>query len=308
MATKQSQKEDSAAKASGKKGGGGGGVSATPNEPDWFDSVTGTNDFERQSWRDNFNGGKAAGDFTGNVNAQLDRERSENFGATVSGSSTQYSAAELQAFVQSLPNSVQAEIRGGTPGLPQQTVAANASSVQAPMRSSGLAQSVMQGAFGNTVAPELMDLALGGADWRANPFWSNAEDVETRHGDVGSAIYAPFSIGADLGHNAARMYFGENYMSLKPQQRLGILGNHAQQAVKAGAQSAENAFLQSFFGGMSAIEDWGRRNRAAELAGQQAAQESAAAWDLRVQLMEEEEQRRNEPKWSGNVVAAPVHW
>lgn len=274
---------------------------------DWFDTVTGTNDFERQSWRDNFNEGKAAGDITGNVNARLDRERSENLGATVSGSSTQYSAGELAQYVAGLPAQAQAQLRGAATGLPQQAVAANASGVQAPLRSQGLAASVMQGAFGSTLAYKPMDLALGGSDWRANPFWSNAEDVETRSGDVGAAIYAPFVMGVDLGHNAARMYFGEKYASLTPSQRLDILGRDAQQVVKAGAQSAEQAMLGAFFGGMSAIEDWGRSNRAAELAGQQAAQESAAAWDLRVELMNEEENRRNEPKWSGNVVEAPVY-
>lgn len=308
MASKGSQKQDSSNSASQKKSGGGGGVQATPNEPDWFDTVTGTNDFERQSWRDNFNGGKAAGDFTGNVNAQLERERSENYGATVSGSSTQYSAAEINAMVAALPERVQAEIRGAAQGLPEQAVAANAKGGAAGARPTGVATGMFQGAFGNTLAYKPMDLAVGGADWRAHPFWSNAEDVETRHGDVGAALYAPFSIGADVGHNAARMYFGDNYMSLSPSQRLDILGRDAQQAVSAGAQSAGQSMLGAFFGGMAAIENWGRRNRAAELAGQQAAQESAAAWDLRVELMEQEEARRNEPKWSGNVVAAPVHW
>lgn len=60
----------------------------------WFNDVTGTNDYERQSWRDNFNGGEAAGDLTGNVNRQLDAERAAFQGATWSGSSSQYSALE----------------------------------------------------------------------------------------------------------------------------------------------------------------------------------------------------------------------
>jgi hypothetical protein len=60
----------------------------------YFNDVTGTSDFERQSWRDSYNGGRAAGDITGNVNRQLDRER-DAFGTTWSGSSSQYSALEL---------------------------------------------------------------------------------------------------------------------------------------------------------------------------------------------------------------------
>lgn len=307
MASKASQKESKAEKASEKKSGGG-GVQATPNEPDWFDSVTGTNDFERQSWRDNFNGGYAAGDFTGKVNAQLQRERSENHGATVSGSSTQYSAAEINAMVASMPERTQAEIRGAAQGAPQQMVTANANGGGVGARATGVATGVFQGAYGNEMAYKPMDLAWGGFPWRAKPNTSNTEDGETRYGDAVSAIMGFGVLGQDIGHNMARLYFGENYTTLSPSQRLGILGNDAQQRVKGAAESAGDSLLQSFFGGMSAIEDWGRRSRAAELAGEQAAQESAAAWDLRVELMEAEEARRNEPKWSGNVVSAPVHW
>lgn len=307
MATKSKEKESKAEKASEKKSGGG-GVQATPNEPDWFDSVTGTNDFERQSWRDNFNGGHAAGDFTGNVNAQLQRERGENHGATISGSSTQYSAAEINALVAALPERTQAEMRGAAQGLPQQGVIATSQGVPAGARATGAATGVFQGAFGNSMAYKPMDLVYGGFPWMAKPNVSNAEDAETRYGDLVSAAAGVAILGQDLGHNAARMYFGENYASLTPSQRMGILGKDAQARVKGAAESAGESMLQSFFGGMSAIEEWGRRNRAAELAGEQAAQESAAAWDLRVELMEAEEARRNEPKWSGNVVTAPVHW
>lgn len=51
--------------------------------------------FAQQSWRDSFNGGKAAGDWTGNHNARLDAERAAFGGATWSGSSTQPSAFQL---------------------------------------------------------------------------------------------------------------------------------------------------------------------------------------------------------------------
>lgn len=307
MASKQSQKEASASKSESKKGGGA-SVSSSYSEPDWFDTVTGTNDFERQSWRDNFNGGKAAGDWTGNVNASLQSERDQNYGATVSGSSTQYSAAEVQAMVAQLPERVQAEMRGAAQGLPQQAVTANSQSAPAGARPAGVATGVFQGAFGSSMAYKPMDLVYGGFPWLAKPNVSNAEDAETRYGDLVSAAAGVAILGQDLGHNAARMYFGENYSALTPSQRLNILGSDAQAAVKKGAESAGQTLLQSFFGGMQAIEDWGRRNAQIEQAAQQAAQESAAAWDLRVELMEAEEARRNEPKWSGNVVAAPVHW
>lgn len=61
----------------------------------WFNEVTGTNDYERQSWRDSYNGGRAAGDLTGATNARLREERAAFQGATWSGSSTQPSALEL---------------------------------------------------------------------------------------------------------------------------------------------------------------------------------------------------------------------
>lgn len=61
----------------------------------WFNEVTGTNDYERQSWRDNFNGGRAAGDLTGATNARLDAERDAFQGTTWTGSSSQPSALQL---------------------------------------------------------------------------------------------------------------------------------------------------------------------------------------------------------------------
>lgn len=50
--------------------------------------------YQAQSWRDSYNGGRAAGDFTGTVNNRLDREREAFQGHTWSGSSTQLSALE----------------------------------------------------------------------------------------------------------------------------------------------------------------------------------------------------------------------
>lgn len=53
-------------------------------------SFGGMTEYQRQSWRDNFNGGRAAGDWSGSVNARLDRERAVLGGFnTVSGSSWQ---------------------------------------------------------------------------------------------------------------------------------------------------------------------------------------------------------------------------
>lgn len=42
---------------------------------EWMESVTGRSNSEHQAWRDNFNGGWAAGDFTGNVNRGIAEQR-----------------------------------------------------------------------------------------------------------------------------------------------------------------------------------------------------------------------------------------
>lgn len=99
----------------------------------YFNSVTGMNDYERQSWRDSYNGGRAAGDLTGNTNARLDAERDAFQGATVSGSSTQPNFIEL---AQAMGGPGYAAISSG----PQSSVSSgpgNAVVVTAPRKSSG---------------------------------------------------------------------------------------------------------------------------------------------------------------------------
>lgn len=290
----------------GKSSGGGYDYGGT-----YFDTVTNSNDFRRQSWRDNYNDGKAAGDLTGNVNRRLDAERDASGGATESGSSTRYSAREL------------AQLRAAAPAAPKAAVAAIATGVpQSPAHAAATATakgsvvaSLMAGAphggagaFGSTLAYKPMDMAIGGGDFRANPYYSNAEDVETRWSDVGSAIYTPFVMGADLGHNAARVYFGENYSSLSPQQRLEIIGVRTQGAVKDAAESVHKSALEAAFAGMDAIRKWGEQNAARERAGQAAADAVDAAWDYREQLQAEEARKQGMPRWDGTVSTPPTHW
>lgn len=43
----------------------------------WMEAVTGRTNAEHQAWRDNFNGGWAAGDFTGNINRQIASDRAD---------------------------------------------------------------------------------------------------------------------------------------------------------------------------------------------------------------------------------------
>lgn len=282
----------------------------------WFEEVTGRTEYERQSWRDSYNEGRAAGDITGNVNARLDAERAANRGATVSGSSSQYSAAEMMGSGEAMSPREVAQVRGAAPAAPRALLVGVASGVPqtgtgAAVRaaaSGGVVTGMMTGAFGATQAYKPMDLAIGGGDFRANPVYSNAEDVETRWSDLGSAIYTPFVMGADIGHNAARMYFGENYDRLGPRERLGILGVDAQSAVKAGAEGLLNGALSSALSGMQAVEAWGAENKRREEAAEAARRAVDDAWELREQLQAEEARKADMPRWSGNVVTAPVHW
>lgn len=254
----------------------------------WFDDVTGTNDYERQSWRDNYNGGRAAGDITGNVNARLEQERSDYQGATWSGSSKEYSAIELAQRLSTPAQ--QAELRGAAGGAPTAAIAATYTGV--PDAPSGVVQraatkgqlvkAILAGGsagggfdlFGNAPAYKPMDLALSGGDWQANPYVSNAEDAETRHGDLVGSLYGAYSVMADLGWNASRAYFGNNHDKMTLGSKFGIMGNHASQVVSDGAVGA-------VFGGFDAVKNWAAENKRRENAGAAAAAEFDDAWDAR---------------------------
>lgn len=166
----------------------------------WFDKVTGSNDYERQSWRDSYNDGKAAGDWTGNVNARLDQERSDFQGATWSGSSSQLSAIEL-ARAMALPQSQQTASTG--PGVAHAATGNGGAIITGP-GSAAVASGRTQGAgapgsvgvgprrsSGTTSfqipidAPsKVMPIYSGGKQVSVNRGYSNVEDIETRWGDV----------------------------------------------------------------------------------------------------------------------------
>lgn len=252
---------------------------------DWFDRVTGTNDYERQSWRDSYNDGEAAGDWTGNVNARLESERDNFQGATWSGSSSEYSALEL------------AQLRGAAPDRPTQLVAGlssgNASagnvprSSYAPGTSRGSVASALMssgGAWGNHSPAKLQDLVFGGALMQANPGYSNAGDGEERWGEIGGELVGLAAMGSDLGHNAARMYFGENYRDLGPAQRLSILGNDVMGAAATGAEGA----LAAVFAGGAALLQFRDEQHAIGNARVQLEREIEEGWALRDQLQAEE--------------------
>lgn len=276
----------------------------------WFDKVTGTNDYERQSWRDSYNNGRAAGDITGNVNARLDQERSDFQGATWSGSSSEYSAIEL-AQRSTTPKQI-AEIRGaaagssatavagvaqdGVPDAPASAVArstAKGQLVSSVLRMSA-ASGVSKGLLGNELAYKPMSWALEGYDVQANPHMSNAEDLETRYGDLVSAIAGVGIIGSDIGHNAARAYFGEGYTKLTPGQRLSVISKDIDAGVRTGAAAA-------IFGGYDALQSWASDNKARENAAAAASRVFDSAWDYREQEQSREALKIGQGSRSGGL-------
>lgn len=150
----------------------------------WFNEVTGSNDFERQSWRDNFNGGAAAGDWTGNTNARLDAER-DAFGTTWSGSSSEPSALELaRSFVG----------RDGARGSGLGVVTSGGGSsgagtgnrsvaVGAPQDAgSGAGRRVVVG--GGDGPSKVTSVFTGGNEYPIDRGWSDAADAEDRWGEA----------------------------------------------------------------------------------------------------------------------------
>lgn len=256
---------------------------------DWFDRVTGSNEYERQSWRDSYNGGKAAGDIFGNTNARLDSEREAFQGATWSGSSSEYSALEVAQMRGYQPDRPATAVGGVVQGRGAAGDAApRMSSSQAAVSSALMAHGGGGGALGNTLARKPMSLTLGGFDFQANPFYSNAEDGETRHGEIAGEIVGLAALGADLGHNAARMYFGENYRDYSPGQRLAIIGDRTAKGIADKANSSANTALGALFSGVDAAQSWAATNRAKEIEAERNAADIESAWALRDELQRRE--------------------
>lgn len=158
--------------------------------------------YEQQSWRDSFNGGKAAGDWTGNHNARLDAERAA-FGTTWSGSSTQPSALQLaQSFVGSGP-AVGSVAAGGPansgvgPGNPLISTAPQVVTAGPGRRV------VVFG--GGPLSVKTKDTATGGyagVGVNPNPWFSDVENWwEPRYGEPGEWLGGIVNIGADAVFN-----------------------------------------------------------------------------------------------------------
>lgn len=239
----------------------------------------------QQSWRDSYNDGEAAGDWTGNTNARLEAERDAFQGATWSGSSTQYSALELARMLGAHPDVPKLATNGLLTG--QSGQGAITRSTYAAQGRPGAAAAMMNGgagAFGKMMANKPQDLVIGGFHMQANPFYSNAEDGEARGGEIMGELMGIMAIGSDLGHNAARMYFGENYRDLSPSQRLGILGNDAMGATARGADSA----LAAVFQGWDSVLKFREEQHAIGKARDDLEREIDEGWALRNRLEAEE--------------------
>lgn len=165
-------------------------------------------EYSQQSWRDNFNGGAAAGDWTGNVNARLEAERAAFQGATWSGSSSQPSALELaQAMAgpgqQIVSTGVGAAASSG-PGVPD-VVAGPATGTVGSGPGSRIAVTGT-GPLIPKMASQITEFMIGGWTMQPNPFSSNAAEVEDRWGDaefLSPGWFANWGIAiSDMGYNA----------------------------------------------------------------------------------------------------------
>lgn len=158
----------------------------------WFDQVTGSNEYERQSWRDSFNGGMAAGDWTGNTNARLAAERDAFQGATWSGSSTQPSALQLAKSMVGTGPALGAVASGhGSSGTgPGNGVVATAPTVPTQGPGNGVVTTAptvpTQGPGRRVVVgpSSVTSVYAGGNEYPIDRGWSDAADAEDRWGEA----------------------------------------------------------------------------------------------------------------------------
>lgn len=176
-----------------------------------FNEVTGQSDYERQSWRDSYNGGRAAGDITGNVNRELDRQRDAFQGATWSGSSTQYSALELAQRMGGAGQPVAASGSGASKsGGPGNEVVKQGPNEQGrPAGGSGPGSKLVLFMGEPPLKPKTKDTATGGyagIEVHPNRWFSDVEEWwEPRYGEPGEWLGGIVNIGADAVSNTWRI-------------------------------------------------------------------------------------------------------
>lgn len=157
-----------------------------------FNELAGTTDYQRQSWRDSYNHGNAAGDVTGNVNRSLSEQRDKFQGATISGSSTQMGAIEYAQYLGRVGNQAGAvgggmkftgpdAVKGSGPGVG--AVTTGNYEAMAP------ATGTQPGAPKAADLPKTTRIMIGGRYLTLDTKWSDGADGEDRWGDVGGSIY-----------------------------------------------------------------------------------------------------------------------
>lgn len=206
---------------------------------DWQndEQTGGRSEYEKQSWRDSYNGGRAAGDWTGNTNARLDAEREAFQGATWSGSSSQPSALELARYIGTIgpgtggagtpgavtagPGGVGAVTRPGQAGIVAPGPAApnkpGVPGVGNPAiglpkqpdptiarRTSTILQQIGPGGpLRPKMEPTVQELLLGGMKIQPKRNTSNAEEWEIRYAEPGEWVGGIVVMAQDAGHNLA---------------------------------------------------------------------------------------------------------
>lgn len=175
----------------------------------WFDSVTGSNEYERQSWRDSYNGGRAAGDITGNHNARISAERDAFQGTTYGGSSSQPSALELARSMAGPGNGAVRVGSGATGGgAGNEVVTQGPAPVAAPKGGTGPGSSrlVISGPLTQKMEPNVTQIKAGGNWWESNPWFSDATAWTDRYGEgeLAETLFFAINATADTLFNASR--------------------------------------------------------------------------------------------------------
>lgn len=160
----------------------------------WFQDVTGHTDATQEAWRDNFNNGQAAGDWTGNINASLSDGGGTGHGGYGSGGGGG-SAGPGAA------RAVSGSYGGTGPGVGW-VAGPNA----VPL---GPGSPVAVGSLEPVLNPANTPFMLGGSLMMPDPGTSNAEEVEERWGEaefLSPAWFANWAVvGHDVWHNAVEL-------------------------------------------------------------------------------------------------------
>lgn len=191
---------------------------------DWMQSVTGRTNAEHQAWRDNYNGGWAAGDFTGNVNREIAWERAAtgednpeirarlpegltpemisgkstsnpNRGGSSSGGSGGQGASPSQSGKPSGTSGGSGKGSSALPGMPSRVGAFGVPTTNPDLFGKLFAR-------GNVAHP--MDelekhgqLVLNGVAIKHDPGFSPAMVIEDIYGEIAAAVYGAIKAGAD---------------------------------------------------------------------------------------------------------------